>query len=46
MLFTKMRFGRFHRIGWSTRSGRSVTSNPFSKWWPGMPRHRSANVFA
>jgi hypothetical protein len=31
MLFTKIRFGRFHLSGWSIRSGRSVTSNPRSK---------------
>jgi hypothetical protein len=31
VLFTKVRFGRFHRSGWSTRSGRSVTSKPFWK---------------
>jgi GntR family transcriptional regulator len=46
MLFTKIRFGRFQRSGWSTRSGRNVTSKPFSKWWPGIPRQRSANVSA
>jgi len=31
MLFTKIRFGRLQRSGWSTRSGRSVTSKPRSK---------------
>lgn len=42
----KTRRGRFQCKGCSSLSGRSVTSKPFSKWWPGTPRHRSAKVSA
>jgi hypothetical protein len=31
ILFTEIRFGRFHRSGWSTCSDRSVTAKPCSK---------------
>jgi hypothetical protein len=46
MLYTKIRFGHLHRSDWSTRSGRGVTANPFSKCLPGMPRNCSANASA
>lgn len=43
---TKIRRGRRQRNGWSSRSGRRVTSKPCSKWWPATPRNRSAKVSA
>jgi hypothetical protein len=46
MLSMKILRGVRQVIGSFRRSGRRVMSKPASKWWPGMPRHRSAKVAA